>query len=176
VGKSTIEELKLLADNLQGKVVQNINSTFSGGGVAEILNRMVPLMEQLGVDARWNIIKGNEQFYQVTKKFHNALHGRIQAITADDFELFQETTQENLRELELNGDILFIHDPQPVGLIQKRPQIGRKWVWRCHIDISNPNTGVWSFLRPSWFNMMRPFFPPRASLLSCPTASFISCR
>jgi len=97
VGKSTIEELKLLAAKLSGKVVQNINSTFTGGGVAEILSRMVPLLQQLGVDARWSIIQGNVDFYQVTKKFHNALHGRPERITEQDYALFKETTREILK-------------------------------------------------------------------------------
>jgi trehalose synthase len=109
---------------------------------------MVPLLEQLGVDARWNIIEGNDQFFQVTKKIHNALHGRQQHITKADFTVFQEITQKNLEKVDLYGDILFIHDPQPAGLIQKKSQIGKKWVWRCHIDISHPNEEVWNFLRP----------------------------
>jgi trehalose synthase len=148
VGKSTLEELELLALNLKGKVIQNINSTFTGGGVAEILNRMIPLLGQLGVDARWDIIKGNDQFFQVTKKFHNALHGRKQDITKADLEIFREVNQENIEKLDLYGDILFIHDPQPAGLIQKKQKIGKKWIWRCHIDISRPSDEVWSFLRP----------------------------
>ena len=92
-----MEELELLASNLKGKIIQNINSTFSGGGVAEILSRMIPLLEQLGVDARWDIIKGNDPFFQVTKKFHNALHNRPQDITAADFDLFKEVTQKICR-------------------------------------------------------------------------------
>jgi trehalose synthase len=137
-----------LASGLQGKVIQNINSTFSGGGVAEILNRMIPLFEQLGVDARWNIIEGNDSFFQVTKKFHNALHNRKQDITAADYEIFQEVTRKNVENMDLYGDILFIHDPQPAGLIQRKPQIGKKWIWRCHIDISRPDESVWKFLQP----------------------------
>jgi trehalose synthase len=137
-----------LASKLSGKIIQNINSTFSGGGVAEILSRMMPLMGQLGVDARWNIIKGNDPFFQVTKKFHNALHGRQENITADDFGIFQDTTQKNLNEIDLYGDILFIHDPQPAGLITRKKELGRKWIWRCHIDVSHPNEEVWNFLQP----------------------------
>jgi trehalose synthase len=148
VGKSALEELQLLAANLKGKVIQNINSTFNGGGVAEILNRMVPLLQQLGVDARWNIIQGNDPFFQVTKKFHNALHGRKQEFSQADFDLFNEVTRKNLESIDLCGDILFIHDPQPAGLIQKKPEIGRKWIWRCHIDISQPDLEVWNFLQP----------------------------
>ncbi len=143
-----MEELKLLAANLSGKVIQNINSTFSGGGVAEILNRILPLLEQLGVDARWDIVKGNDRFFQVTKKFHNALHNRQQDITPEDFDVFREVTEENLRSMNIYGDIMFIHDPQPAGLIQKKQQLGNKWIWRCHIDISSPSRLVWDFLRP----------------------------
>ena len=138
----------MVANRLAGKVVQNINSTFSGGGVAEILRRMVPLLGQLGVDARWSVLKGDEAFFQVTKKFHNALHGRPQAITDSDFALFMETTQKNIKELELYGDIIFVHDPQPAGLILRKKEIGRKWLWRCHIDVSNPDKKVWDFLQP----------------------------
>lgn len=133
---------------MSGKVLQNVNSTFTGGGVAEILSRMMPLLEQLGVNAHWHVIKGNEAFFQVTKKFHNALHGRQENITAEDFAVFEETTQKNLEEVEICGDILFIHDPQPVGLIARKKDLGRKWVWRCHIDVSRPNEQVWNFLEP----------------------------
>jgi len=138
----------LLAANLSGKVIQNINSTFFGGGVAEILSRLIPLLVQLGVDARWNIIKGSEEFYQATKKFHNALHNRPEKITPRDFEVFMETTRKNIEELELNGDIFYIHDPQPAGLVLRKKELGKRWIWRCHIDISQPNQEVWRFLEP----------------------------
>ena len=138
----------MLAAKLSGKVIQNINSTFIGGGVAEILSRMVPLLGQLGVDARWNVIKGNDEFFQVTKKFHNALHGRREKITPEDFALYLETTQASIKKLQLYGDIIFIHDPQPVGLITRKKELGKKWVWRCHIDLSHPNQEVWNFLQP----------------------------
>jgi trehalose synthase len=119
-----------------------------GGGVAEILSRMVPLLEQLGVDARWNIIKGNNDFFRVTKKFHNALHNRKEPINQQDFDLFLETTRKNTQELELHGDIIFVHDPQPIGLVSLKKDPGKKWVWRCHIDISHPQQEVWNFLQP----------------------------
>lgn len=108
----------------------------------------MPLLHQLGVDARWSIIKGNDDFFKVTKKFHNALHARPEDIGPRDFEIFRETTAANLRDLELNGDIIFVHDPQPAGLIAKKKEIGRKWLWRCHIDVSHPNEAVWDFLQP----------------------------
>jgi trehalose synthase len=109
---------------------------------------MVPLLGQLGVDARWNIIKGNEAFFQVTKKFHNALHGRAEKITEEDYALFEEVGEANSRELQLEGDIMFIHDPQPIMLIKRKKDVGKSWVWRCHIDVSNPDRGVWQFLEP----------------------------
>ena len=147
VGRSCIEELRTLSEQLAGKIVQNINSTFVGGGVAEILEHMVPLLNQLGVDARWDVIRGSDEFFEVTKKFHNALHGNVEKISKQDFALFSEVTQQNLEEVRFYGDILFVHDPQPVGLIARKKEIGRKWVWRCHIDVSNPDRKVWKFLR-----------------------------
>src|SRR3989338_5042817 len=147
VGSSTIEELRLLAGKLQGKVIQNINSTAVGGGVAEILNRMVPLLQELGVDTRWDLIKGGESFFNVTKKFHNALHVKPEEITPQMFEIFMETSQRNINEVNIYGDILFIHDPQPIALIKKKPlKPDSKWIWRCHIDVSTPNKQIWDFL------------------------------
>ncbi|MFH1406976.1 MAG: glycosyl transferase family 1, partial [Candidatus Omnitrophota bacterium] len=114
IGESVIDDLKLIADKLKGKIIQHINSTAVGGGVAEILSRMVPLLRELGVDARWDLIKGGDQFFDVTKKFHNALHGSPVEITKRDFEIFMETSQKNIEEVNTYGDILFIHDPQPI--------------------------------------------------------------
>jgi trehalose synthase len=107
----------------------------------------VPLLNQLGVDTRWQIISGEAQFFEVTKKFHNALHGKEEPISDDEFSLFLETTEKNLNQIDFSGDILFIHDPQPVALIAKKKDIGRKWIWRCHIDISRPDSRVWEFLK-----------------------------
>lgn len=144
VGQSVIDDLRLLSEKLKGKVVQHINSTAVGGGVAEILNRMVPLLKELGIDARWDLIKGGERFFEVTKKFHNALHGRPDKITQDDFQAFMETSSKNIEEMNICGDIVFVHDPQPIALIKKRAD--NKWLWRCHIDVSSPNKKVWDFL------------------------------
>ncbi len=147
VGRSAIEELRALAERLSGKVIQNINSTFTGGGVAEILTRMVPLLNQLGVDAQWTTIKGQKDFFDVTKKFHNAIHGRKEDISSEDFSLFLEVSKKNIEELKFQGDIFFIHDPQPVALIAKKKELEGKWIWRCHIDVSNPDKRVWEFVR-----------------------------
>ena len=147
VGRSCLEELRVLAGELSGKIIQIISSTFVGGGVAEILEHMVPLLNQLGVDARWDVINGSEEFFEVTKKFHNALHGKREKISPEDFALFSEVSERNLEEMRFYGDIFFIHDPQPVALIAKKKEIGKRWVWRCHIDVSSPDKKVWKFLR-----------------------------
>lgn len=144
-GQAAIDDLKLLGEKLKGKVVQHINSTAVGGGVAEILNRMVPLLRELGVDTRWDLIKGGEQFFEVTKKFHNALHGRKEDLTQGDFDIFMETSAKNIAEVNTYGDIVFVHDPQPIALIKKKGD--NKWIWRCHVDVSNPDQKVWQFLR-----------------------------
>ncbi|MCM8790225.1 MAG: glycosyltransferase [Candidatus Omnitrophica bacterium] len=144
VGQAVIDDLRLLAGRLKGKVIQHINSTSVGGGVAEILNRMIPLLGQLGIDSRWDVIKGGEQFFEVTKKFHNALHGKNTDIRKEDFEIFLETSRKNIEGLNTYGDIVFVHDPQPVALVNKRG--ANKWIWRCHVDISKPDKRVWEFL------------------------------
>lgn len=145
VGQSAIDDIKHIADKLKGKVIQNINSTSVGGGVAEILSRMIPLLNDAGVDARWDLIKGGEKFYLVTKKIHNLLHGRKEDLQQEDFLTFLETSDMNIKDLSIYGDIVFVHDPQPVALIKKKKN--EKWIWRCHIDISNPNAKVWQFLK-----------------------------
>jgi trehalose synthase len=147
-GKQVIDELYLLAGKLQGKSILNINSTAVGGGVAEILNRMLPLMKDLGVDVRWDVIRGDEKFFVITKKFHNALHGVEVAITDEEISYFLLVNQQNASELSLSGDIIFIHDPQPIALIEKKSEMGNKWLWRCHIDFSKPIPSIWNFLRP----------------------------
>ncbi|MBU2541673.1 MAG: glycosyltransferase [Candidatus Omnitrophica bacterium] len=145
VNQSVIDDLKLIAEKLRGKVIQHINSTAVGGGVAEILNRMVPLLNELGVQTKWDVIKGGEQFFAVTKKFHNALHGKPEDIGQRDFDIFMQTSLKNIEEVNTYGDIVYIHDPQPIALIRKKA--ANKWLWRCHIDISNPDEKVWSFLK-----------------------------
>ncbi|MHB1645355.1 MAG: glycosyltransferase [Candidatus Acididesulfobacter diazotrophicus] len=150
VGSETIDELKEIASHLEGKIVQNINSTAVGGGVAEILNRMIPLLKQLNVDARWDFIKGGEKFFEITKKIHNSLHGINIDITKEEFNHFDQITKDNLANMTLNGDIIFIHDPQPIGLIRAKKQADfkeKKFIWRCHIDISSANPNTFNFLK-----------------------------
>ncbi len=148
VGEAAIEELILLAKYLKGKKIQNVNSTATGGGVAEILSHVIPLLQSLGVEVSWIVMKGNERFFQVTKKIHNALHGQKVRLTKNEMDIYLEVNKQNLKELPLGADILFIHDPQPAALIEKKNKLHSKWIWRCHIDLSNPNKTVWNFLRP----------------------------
>ena len=147
-GRDVIQELQVLADRVRHRRLQNINSTAVGGGVAEILTRMLPLLHELGVDATWDVIKGDQAFFDVTKSFHNALHGRPEEITGKMLEVFRENTEMNQRDVNLTGDVILVHDPQPAGLVERKRDIGRRWIWRCHIDISAPQPQVWDFLRP----------------------------
>src|SRR3989338_6982730 len=103
VGTDTLEELRLLAGHLNGKSILNVNSTAIGGGVAEILNWMVPLLSELGIDTAWEVIKGGEAFYAVTKKFHNALHGELQEVTPRDYQVYEDALDQNLSRLRLDA-------------------------------------------------------------------------
>lgn len=147
VGSEVIDELLMLADRVRHLRLQHINSTSVGGGVAEILTRMVPLLRDLGIDTTWDVIKGNQAFFGVTKAFHNALHGGEETITEEMFDVFRATTAMNLAELDTYGDVIVVHDPQPAGLIARKPDVGGHWLWRCHIDVSTPDPRVWGFLQ-----------------------------
>ena len=147
VGSQVIDELLMLADRVRHLRLQHINSTSVGGGVAEILTRMVPLLRDLGIHTTWDVIKGNQAFFGVTKAFHNALHGGEETITEEMFEVFRATTAMNLADLDTYGDVIVVHDPQPAGLIARKPDVGGRWLWRCHIDVSTPDPGVWGFLQ-----------------------------
>ena len=147
-GPGVIEELRVLADRVNGRHIQHINSTPVGGGVAEILTRLVPMLQELGVHSTWDVIKGDQAFFGVTKAFHNALHGKPEEITPAMFETFRHNTEVNLRDIQFTGDVIFIHDPQPAGLIGRKREIGKGWIWRCHIDVSQPQPAVWNFLKP----------------------------
>ncbi|MFC1509966.1 glycosyltransferase [Candidatus Omnitrophota bacterium] len=147
VGKNTIDELRMLAEYLKGKTIQHINSTAMGGGVAEILSKITPLMQELNISAQWDVIKGTSDFFDVTKSMHNALHGKEAFITDKMWEVFNDVSLENIREMNLYGDIMFIHDPQPIQLVKKRSKMkNSKWIWRCHVDVSSPDKKVWRFL------------------------------
>jgi len=147
VGDGVVDELYGLGERLRGRVVQHINSTRVGGGVAEILSNLVPLFKEVGVEAAWDVISGTDAFFEVTKKFHNALHGRREEIPRSLLAIFREVGRENIRNLPLRGDITIVHDPQPVMLIKNKEKTAGPWIWRCHIDIAQADPRVFSFLR-----------------------------
>lgn len=146
VGNEIIESLYIIAEKLKGFKIQNINSTAVGGGVAEILSRMIPLLKQLNVEAKWDVIKGDEKFFAITKSFHNALHGVNEDFTQEDFNYFIEVNRRNSEDISFDSDLVFVHDPQPICLIEKKKEIGKKWAWRCHIDFTKPQKDVMTFL------------------------------
>ena len=147
VGGEIIDELYLLAQKLKGISIQNINSTSFGGGVAEILGRIVPLLQELGVDVWWDVIKGDENFFAITKRIHNSLHGANIILSRREKDYFLSVNRQNGARFSRWGDIVFIHDPQPVALIEEKARLKNKWIWRCHIDFSAPQPDTWLFLR-----------------------------
>jgi trehalose synthase len=146
LGAAEIEELRALAKPLRGRSIEMINSTAIGGGVAEILNRLVPLAEELDLQIKWNVMTGGEDFFDVTKSFHNALHGAPYHASQRDFDIFLAYNERNRKLLPLDAEFVVIHDPQPAALIDARKSGLNHWVWRCHIDLSHPNRAVWDFL------------------------------
>jgi trehalose synthase len=149
-GLDVIEHLRQLAEPLKGLKVVHLNSTRLGGGVAEILHKMVPLMQELGIETTWEVISGETEFYQCTKNFHNAIQGNTVNIPDNLLKIYEETnrlTAEKHGNLLQAADVVIIHDPQPAALIKSFPNRGGKWVWRCHIDVSKPFRPVWKYLR-----------------------------
>ncbi|MGA8183898.1 MAG: glycosyl transferase family 1, partial [Terriglobia bacterium] len=147
VGAPKMQELNTLAAGLKGRSVQMVNSTSVGGGVAEILSRLVPLLKELGIDVRWDVMTGGNDFFEVTKAFHNALHGAPFEQPSECFEIFLAYNEQNRARLAMDAEFIVIHDPQPAALINGRNNRAGKWTWRCHIDLSQPNPKVWEFLK-----------------------------
>jgi trehalose synthase len=149
-GASAVDHLRQLAKQLQGMRVVHVNSTREGGGVAEILHKLVPLMQALGLEPSWEVITGPPDFYRCTKTFHNALQGNPVSAKPEELKAYEaanlafaETHREQLRE----ADFVFIHDPQPAPAAKLCAGRKGKWVWRCHIDASRPHHPVWRYLR-----------------------------
>lgn len=142
----SVDLLYHMSEKVKGKSLLNINSTRSGGGVAEILNRLVPMLNELEIKVGWEIMQGSEGFFKVTKAFHNALQGRDPGISDRMYQLYIEENRENAKRLTFDADMILVHDPQPAALIDYGDRAG-KWVWRCHIDISHPARRVWRFLK-----------------------------
>lgn len=147
VGDAELAEIRLLAEKLLPCSVQNVNSTAKGGGVAELLSRIVPLMRDLGLEVWWDVMAGDQAFFAVTKRLHNALHGGSETLGIEGYEHFRTTTRANAGLIRSDAEFVVIHDPQPLGLVAERGE-GQKWIWRCHIDVSDADPIAWSFLRP----------------------------
>ncbi len=142
-----LNEVYDLAAALHGRTLQHVNSTVSGGGVAEILHRLVPLTQSLGINTQWDVMQGDEDFFEVTKAFHNGLQGSDREISHEDFQTYLRVVKDNARRIGPVGDVVIVHDPQPAYLIEHWPREQVRAVWRCHIDISHPNAQVWRFLQ-----------------------------
>jgi trehalose synthase len=139
VGKELTEQIRQLAEPLKGKRVLHVSATAFGGGVSEILYTLVPLMRDVGLDAHWHVIFGKEEFFEATKLLHNSLQGAEETLSDGQWEVFDEINQLNAEGLQGEWDVVIVHDPQPIGLRRGALAKGKKWIWRCHIDLSTPN-------------------------------------
>ena len=148
IGKEEVETVKKLAIPLKGKRVVHINATSFGGGVAEILATLVPLMKDVGLEAEWQVIKGSDDFFNVTKAIHNGLQGMDVPFTENMKEIFFKNSQLNEKLFEGEYDFVVIHDPQPVGILKYRKEKVGKWIWRFHIDPTNAQGKIWQFIKP----------------------------
>ena len=147
--RGLMDEIRRLAEPLQGKRVVHLSATAFGGGVAEINYTLIPLMADAGLDVEWRIIKGQDEFFEVTKTIHNALQGDPKGLTEEQMEIFRRYNAMNAGEFEDDYDFIVVHDPQPVAMIDHFPESQAKWTWRGHIDFSTPNPQVMDFLLPS---------------------------
>ena len=147
VGHAEVQRLRNLAARLEGRKIVHVNSTKTGGGVAEILGWMIPLMRELGLDVSWEVISGPPDFYRVTKTLHNGLQGLPVSFRPRDFDLHHDVDKQNAEKLNLAADVVIVHDPQPIFLPEYTPKDQvKRWIWRCHVDASRPNRVVWKHL------------------------------
>jgi trehalose synthase len=176
IGKSQLDELRFVARALKGKRMKMVNSTAMGGGVAEMLSRLIPLLDELEIKTGWEVITGGNDFFEVTKGFHNALHGADFTFTEEARDIFLANTEQNRQRMTFDEEFVVIHDPQPAGLIGSKSGSSH-WVWRCHIDLSHPKPDVWSFLQPMVERYDAAVFssPAFARRLAIPQALFYPC-
>lgn len=146
IGDGPMRALESLAKSLRGHRIAMVNSTATGGGVAEILHRLVPLLNELGIPTTWEVMPGDARFYEITKTIHNTLHGGPGMLSRDDMDYFMEMNRRAADRLALDGDLVLIHDPQPAALAELRKRPGQRWLWRCHIDLSRANSDVLDFV------------------------------
>ena len=146
VGDRVLYDIYHKAQRLYGKHILHLNSTYQGGGVAEILATLVPLMNDIGIDTGWRILHGNPDFFTITKKFHNALQGQPLNLTKIKKVHYTSTNENFAVYTHIDHDCVIIHDPQPLPLVKYHKK-RQPWVWRCHVDLSNPSSEIWEFLK-----------------------------
>jgi trehalose synthase len=146
--RGLMEQIRALAEPLAGKRVLHLSATAFGGGVAEILYTLVPLMRDAGLETEWRVIYGQEEFFDVTKAIHNALQGDPRGLSDEEQETYRRYNRENAEALKDEFDFVIVHDAQPAAMIENTREAGRRWIWRCHIDLSTPNRDVLDFLVP----------------------------
>lgn len=143
--KGTVDFLYRLSDLVKGRSILQVNAVRYGGGMSEVLRRLVPMMAALGVETRWEVLAGSQEFFAVINRLTNALQGRDEKITEEMFQTYRDINERNAKALDLEADMVMIHDHQPAGLVEYR---GRgSWLWRCHLDLAQPQRRAWTFLR-----------------------------
>ncbi len=148
VGRALSDEIRERAERLKGKRVLHVSATAFGGGVSEILYTLVPLMIDVGLQAEWHVIYGREEFFNATKVMHNALQGNPQDLTDEQWDIWRRYNEINAKDLSSDWDVVIVHDPQPAALAMLVPEKSRRWIWRCHIDLSTPNPATLARLVP----------------------------
>ena len=148
VSRDLMAEIRTIAEPLEGTRVLHVSATSFGGGVAEILYSLIPLMNDAGLKTDWKVMYGRDEFFNVTKAIHNALQGNPVGLSAEDKTVFERYNLMNVGGLTDEYDVVVIHDPQPAAFRLYAPDTDAKWIWRCHIDLSTPNPQVLDFLMP----------------------------
>ncbi len=146
-GAETIEELKVLASRASHIRSQNINATAVGGPVAEKLTRLIPILQELEVDASWDVMRGNNAFFSAARALQGALQGGASKLSEALCQIYRDTMQLNMGRLDFEAAVILLHEAHPAGLVMRKKEIGRRWIWRCHFDISSPSPDAWEFFR-----------------------------
>jgi trehalose synthase len=147
-GRPLIQEIRDLVEDLNGLRVLHLSATAFGGGVAEILYTLIPLMNDVGVEAEWQVMLGREEFYNATKRLHNALQGNPDSLSDEEWRVYERYNALNATEIDGDWDVIIVHDPQPAAIKRHVPNKAGTWVWRCHIDLSTPNPEVLARMVP----------------------------
>lgn len=147
VGAETIDRVRRKAEALQHLHIVHVNSTYYGGGVAVLLGSLTLLMNSAGIKTGWRVIQGSPDFFSVTKKMHNALQGGEINLSQRKKDIYESVVYENVMRNHLDHDRVIIHDPQPLPMVQHYQKRG-PWIWHCHVDLTDPDPGLWAYLQP----------------------------